>query len=184
MWFKSHFTTENTTNTFLGRSPGDETSKRDLNWWKPGRDLVCTCVVQEAGEADVKSARVDTWISGPGRAGCPTPALTSGRKSVTGSLKQRHLAAMRPLQGCWKNSQNRRICLLVHLQGRRAAEAICAFSSLLITGPGIFHQFRPKEGKQRDDPIIPPLHGGFSCECWVSMAAKSCLPGFCAFGCF
>ena len=91
---------------------------------------------------------------------------------------------MRPLQHCWKNSWNRRICLLIHLQGRRAAEAICTFSSLLITGPSIFHQFRPKEGKQRDDPIIPPLHGGFSCERWVSMAAKSCLPGFCAFGCF
>ena len=75
MWFKSHFTTENTANTFLGRSPGDET--RDLNRWKPGRGLVHTCVVQGASEADVKSARVDTWISGPGRAGCPTPACSS-----------------------------------------------------------------------------------------------------------
>lgn len=66
---------QNSTNKFLGRRPGDETNKRELNWWKPGRVLECTWVFQGAGEADVKSARVDTWISGPGRAGCPTPCL-------------------------------------------------------------------------------------------------------------
>lgn len=68
---------QNTTNKFLGRRPGDETSKRELNWWKPGRVLECTCVFHGAGEADVKTARVDTWNSGPGRAGCPTPACSS-----------------------------------------------------------------------------------------------------------
>ena len=78
MWFKSHFATENTANKFLGRSPGDETSEWEPNWWKLGRGLECTYVIQGAREADVKSARVDTWVSGPGRAGCPTlPVLSA-----------------------------------------------------------------------------------------------------------